>query len=74
MLRPKLRFGVSKIDLTVFDEGGMAFRTPDFDPSFSARYADFLLAAGAAVNVMCFPLCHHVFLFAEPCSEFVGFI
>ena len=74
MLRPKLHFGVSKIDLTVFDEGGMAFRTADFNASFSAGNADFLLAAGAAVNVMCLPLCHHVFLFAEPCSEFVGFI
>ena len=74
MLRPKLHFGVSKIDLTVFDEGGMAFRTADFNASFSAGNADFLLESRAAVNVMCFSLCEHILLLAEPCSEFVGFV
>ena len=57
--------------LTMFDEGTVTFRTPDFDATFSARNTDFLFASRTFINMKCPHLLELVFP-VSPCTADSG--
>ena len=57
--------------LTMFDEGTVTFRTPDFDTSFSSWNTDFLFAGRTFINMKCPHLLELVFS-VGPCTTDSG--